>query len=180
MVQKLVPSKLGQFEKAYSGKSLRAAINANCLDCMGYALKEVKRCRISRPFHSVRPYQPKGGSVMLAKPSLNIGKGIHRDAKKSHWHSDLMRRVKEPEYVGGRHNEAKKLIPQLIWWGYSSEEVFQMLRSKYSRSYTDSQLWNTIRWAQRTVTPRSPDRFKPQARRVSYPRVRSLLNLKST
>ena len=91
---------------------------------------------------------------------------------KSHWHSDLMRRVKEPEYVGGRYNEAKKLIPQLIWWGYSSEEVFQMLRSKYSRSYTDSQLWNTIRWAQRTVTPRSPDRFKPQARRVSYPRVR--------
>jgi len=63
MVQKLVPSRLGQFERAYSGKSLRAAINANCLDCMGYAPKEVKRCRIlDCPFHSLRPYQPKGGA----------------------------------------------------------------------------------------------------------------------
>ena len=62
LVGKLVPSKLSQFERAYSGKSLRAAINANCLDCMAYSQTEVKRCRVlDCPIHSVRPYQAKGG-----------------------------------------------------------------------------------------------------------------------
>jgi len=63
MVRKLVPSKLSQFKRAYGGKSLRAAINANCLDCMGYEQASVKRCRIlDCPLHSVRPYQAKGGA----------------------------------------------------------------------------------------------------------------------
>ena len=62
MVRKLVPSKLSQFKRAYAGKSLRAAINANCLDCMGYEQASVKRCRIlDCPLHSVRPYQIKEG-----------------------------------------------------------------------------------------------------------------------
>jgi len=78
----------------------------------------------------------------------------------------------EPENIGSRYDEAKKLIPQLIWCGYSGEEVFQMLRNKYSRSYTDSQLWSTIRWAQRTVTPRESDSSKFRPRRVSSRKFR--------
>ncbi len=58
LVRKLVPSKVGVFERAYTGKSLRAAINANCLDCQGYEQAEVKRCQIlDCTFHSLRPYQ---------------------------------------------------------------------------------------------------------------------------
>lgn len=62
LVRKLVRSKVGVFQKAYKGRSLRAAINANCLDCMGYEQAEVKRCEIyDCAFHSLRPYQPRGG-----------------------------------------------------------------------------------------------------------------------
>ena len=62
MVRKRIPSKLSQFERAYSGRSMRAAINANCLDCVGYEQAEVKRCQIyDCPFWDYRPYRIKEG-----------------------------------------------------------------------------------------------------------------------
>ena len=62
-VRKLLPSKVGHFERAYSGNSMGAAINANCLDCMGYDSSEVERCHLCDcPFWEYRPYQKRGGS----------------------------------------------------------------------------------------------------------------------
>ena len=60
MVGKLAPSKLRRFKRAYVGKSMRAAINANCLDCMGYEQRGIRSCRIfDCPFWDYRPYRIK-------------------------------------------------------------------------------------------------------------------------
>ena len=48
----------GIYNKALQGKSLRAAINAQCLDCCAYQRKEVALCTsLSCPLYAVRPYQ---------------------------------------------------------------------------------------------------------------------------
>ncbi len=60
LVRKLAPSKAGVFKKAFRGNSLRASINANCLDCMGYSQSLIRECDIlDCPLHLVRPYQSK-------------------------------------------------------------------------------------------------------------------------
>ena len=47
-----------QYDKAMSGKSIRAAINSKCLDCMCWQQAEVKKCDIDTcPLHPYRPYQ---------------------------------------------------------------------------------------------------------------------------
>jgi len=52
------PSKLGVFRRAYRGGSLRAAINAKCLECIGYSAKEVRGCTSPGcPLWSARPYR---------------------------------------------------------------------------------------------------------------------------
>lgn len=58
------------YDKAVSGKSLRAAINAQCLDCTGDEYKEVRNCTcLECPLWAVRPYQQK------LKPSETGGSG---------------------------------------------------------------------------------------------------------
>ena len=44
--------------KALGGNSLRAAVNAQCLECMGWLRNEVRNCDCCCcPLHEVRPYQ---------------------------------------------------------------------------------------------------------------------------
>ena len=51
------------FDKAIEGKSLRAAIDAKCMDCMGWQATEVKRCDVvTCPMWTVRPYQTNSGA----------------------------------------------------------------------------------------------------------------------
>ena len=46
------------YEKAVSGKSLRAAVNAQCLECTGWQRKEITFCSATIcPLWMVRPYQ---------------------------------------------------------------------------------------------------------------------------
>ena len=46
--------------RAVAGKSLRSAINAQCLDCCCFQRTEVAACEILHcPLWSYRPYQPK-------------------------------------------------------------------------------------------------------------------------
>ena len=46
------------YRKAVSGKSLRAAVNAKCLDCMCWQANEVKLCpSMDCPLWSYRPYE---------------------------------------------------------------------------------------------------------------------------
>lgn len=47
-----------QYDKAINKKSMRAAVNSKCLDCMCWQQAEVKNCDIvTCPLHLYRPYQ---------------------------------------------------------------------------------------------------------------------------
>ena len=59
-VRQDAPSKLGVFRAAYAGRSLRAAINACCLECVGFDIQAVRDCTAPAcPLFTVRPYQRK-------------------------------------------------------------------------------------------------------------------------
>jgi len=46
------------YDKAVKGKSLRAAINAQCLECVCWQIKEIRNCTdLACPLYAVRPYQ---------------------------------------------------------------------------------------------------------------------------
>ena len=48
----------GVFRKAFTGNSLRAAINAKCLDCSNYQKQEINQCTVKNcPLYKYRPYQ---------------------------------------------------------------------------------------------------------------------------
>jgi hypothetical protein len=48
----------GIYKKAVQGKSLRAAVNAQCLDCVYWQRKEVSLCTdLACPLWLVRPYR---------------------------------------------------------------------------------------------------------------------------
>lgn len=48
----------GIYDRAVKGKSLRAAINAQCLECVGWQRIEVRNCTdLGCPLYTVRPYQ---------------------------------------------------------------------------------------------------------------------------
>jgi len=59
-IEQIAPSKHGKFVKAYKGHSLRAGIDANCLDCQGFDLVQVRNCTVLNcPLWPYRPYQNK-------------------------------------------------------------------------------------------------------------------------
>jgi hypothetical protein len=46
------------YDKAVSGKSLRAAINSFCLECVCWQIEEIRNCSdLGCPLYAVRPYQ---------------------------------------------------------------------------------------------------------------------------
>jgi len=46
------------YDKAIGGKSLRAAINAFCLECVCWQIEEIRKCTdLACPLYAVRPYQ---------------------------------------------------------------------------------------------------------------------------
>lgn len=47
------------YDIAMAGRSLRAAVNSQCIECMGYSLKEVRLC--CSPQCPLFPYRPLGG-----------------------------------------------------------------------------------------------------------------------
>ncbi|MDG2169634.1 MAG: hypothetical protein P8L44_17110 [Opitutales bacterium] len=71
------------------------------------------------------------------------------------YNQKLWQQIQSTEIPGTRYEESKKLIPRLIWWGYSGDQVFAMLRDKYGADFPSTTLWSTIRWAEREITPRS-------------------------
>ncbi len=116
--------------------------------------------------------QQKGPRWNGGASKSRIGKFNGENVSKSRWYGDLVRRLEAPEVKGARYDEARRLIPRLIWWGHTTDEVFQMMRRKYSTDYTDSQLWSTIRWAARTVSPKEPYSQRVSARRLAPRTVR--------
>jgi hypothetical protein len=46
------------YDKAVKGKSLRAAVNAQCQECVFYQIGEIRNCLdLACPLYAVRPYQ---------------------------------------------------------------------------------------------------------------------------
>jgi len=46
------------YDKAVNGKSLRAAINSFCLECICWQIEEIRQCTdLACPLYAVRPYQ---------------------------------------------------------------------------------------------------------------------------
>jgi hypothetical protein len=60
-----MPSKFRKnYERAMSGKSLRAAATAHCLECVMWVIEEVRLCTArSCPLYPYRPYQQKSGTA---------------------------------------------------------------------------------------------------------------------
>ena len=56
-----IPSRYrGIFKAAYAGRSLRRAVSAFCLDCIGLDPDEIRKCSAPAcPLWSVRPYRRK-------------------------------------------------------------------------------------------------------------------------
>jgi len=57
--RKVMPERYWKtYDKAVSGKSMRAAVNARCLDCCAWQRNEVRACpALSCPLWAYRPYQ---------------------------------------------------------------------------------------------------------------------------
>ncbi|MBN2594803.1 MAG: hypothetical protein JXA81_14950 [Sedimentisphaerales bacterium] len=52
------------YDRAVKGKSLRACINAQCLECVYWVSKEVTLCTdLGCPLYAVRPYQDSSGNA---------------------------------------------------------------------------------------------------------------------
>jgi hypothetical protein len=52
------------YDKAVSGKSLRAAVNSQCLECVYWVSKEITLCSDQAcPLYTVRPYQGSSGNA---------------------------------------------------------------------------------------------------------------------
>lgn len=67
----------GCYRRATSGNSLRAAVNAFCLECMGWQRTEVVRCTASAcPLFRVRPYQ---GSAQDGHDGPDSAPGLSND-----------------------------------------------------------------------------------------------------
>jgi len=48
----------GAYKRAVEHKSMRSAINSQCVECVGYVRKEVSVCTdLGCPLYSYRPYQ---------------------------------------------------------------------------------------------------------------------------
>lgn len=53
----------GQYDRAVAGKSLRACINAQCLECVAWVSREVTLCTdLACPLWAVRPYRDSGSA----------------------------------------------------------------------------------------------------------------------
>ena len=68
------------YDKAIKGKSLRAAINAFCLECVCWQIEEIRNCTVlACPLYTVRPYQlPQNASEGGSAPqeSTNSGQDV--------------------------------------------------------------------------------------------------------
>lgn len=69
-----------QYDKAVEGRSLRACINAQCLECVYWQSREVTLCTdLSCPLYAVRPYRISGSGRdggLIGAESTNSGRRV--------------------------------------------------------------------------------------------------------
>lgn len=57
-IAQMPPMYRAKYKRAISGRSMRAAIDSFCLECMGYSRTEIPVCTDTGcPLYSYRPYQ---------------------------------------------------------------------------------------------------------------------------
>ncbi len=58
------------YDKAVSGRSLRASINSFCLECVCWQIEEIRNCTdLACPLYAVRPYRlPQNGHEGCSVP----------------------------------------------------------------------------------------------------------------
>jgi hypothetical protein len=62
-LRQMPPKYRATYRRAVEGKSLRACVNSQCLECCGWERAEVGACTDSGcPLYAVRPYQDGSGS----------------------------------------------------------------------------------------------------------------------
>lgn len=60
-LRQMAPKYRATYRRAVKGKSLRACINSQCLECMGGQSREVAGCTdLGCPLYAVRPYTSSG------------------------------------------------------------------------------------------------------------------------
>jgi len=64
-VKKFAPKFLSRFQRAYSGRSLRCAVDSFCAECMGYEVSEIAHC--TAPACPLYSYRPRGGGKVRGK-----------------------------------------------------------------------------------------------------------------
>lgn len=68
------------YDKAIKGKSLRAAINSFCLECVCWQIEEIRNCTdLACPLYAVRPYQLSQNASdgrFTPQESTNSGQGV--------------------------------------------------------------------------------------------------------
>ncbi|MGH2271267.1 hypothetical protein ACQ9LF_05655 [Anaerohalosphaeraceae bacterium U12dextr] len=74
------PAYRGIYDRATSGQSLRASVNAHCLECVGWKKQEIRHCTaVACPLYAVRPYrilQTAHKGQDLAAGTRKSGKGV--------------------------------------------------------------------------------------------------------
>jgi len=73
-----MPSKYRkQYDKAVQGRSLRACVNSQCLECCAWQSREVALCTdLACPLYAVRPYRGSGSGRdgrLIGAESTNSG-----------------------------------------------------------------------------------------------------------
>jgi hypothetical protein len=71
----------GIYDKAVRGRSLRAAVNATCLECLCWATNPIRNCSDKAcPLYAVRPYQERSQTPRkagdMAQGRTNSPEGI--------------------------------------------------------------------------------------------------------
>ncbi len=69
------------YDTAVKGRSLRACVNAQCLECAGWQREEVRLCTdLACPLYAARPYQAESGKDSDSSQNGQIGRFISAES----------------------------------------------------------------------------------------------------
>ena len=126
----------GVYDRAVAGRSLRAAVDSQCLECVGYHTAEVRACTaLACPLYAVRPYKeiPQSGhdDRVISAESTNSGREVSEVGAKR---KDRNQAGKRAEQLGGGVGSA---LPGREGQPYDALQD----RSEQLRGYRHSGYW---------------------------------------
>ena len=74
------------YDKAVKGKSPRAAINAQCQECVCWQIEEIRNCTdLACPLYTVRPYQKISQNAREGRSAQPESKKSREQGKEMHY-----------------------------------------------------------------------------------------------